>query len=61
MLAFYLGRMCNMCFEDCELFLQALSDLPSIVENGLAQSDVIAKLLKNMHIAMTCFSLAGRG
>jgi glucosamine--fructose-6-phosphate aminotransferase (isomerizing) len=44
MLALYLGRMRDMSFEDGALFVQALHDLPSIVEDVLAQSDAIEKI-----------------
>ncbi|MDR3273866.1 MAG: glutamine--fructose-6-phosphate transaminase (isomerizing) [Puniceicoccales bacterium] len=44
MLALYLGRMRDMSFEDGALFVQALHDLPSVVEDVLAQGDVIEKI-----------------
>jgi glucosamine--fructose-6-phosphate aminotransferase (isomerizing) len=44
MLALYLGRMRGMSFEDGVSFVQALHDLPGIVERILERSDDLKKI-----------------
>ncbi|MDR1255574.1 MAG: glutamine--fructose-6-phosphate transaminase (isomerizing) [Puniceicoccales bacterium] len=44
MLALYLGRIRDMSFEEGVLFVQALHDLPNVVERVLAQKDSIEKI-----------------